>query len=159
MQAILHRFGILHDFSDLFGKAGRNFLEGLELPEGSRQALNGYLNVLDVLTHLLDEVEQWMEKNLEEDEIVRLLTSIPGIGLILAHVIRAEIGVNRRSPRLRRQHCARTSPATLWSAAGKPSARPANNWAVRCRIPILCRAGRLETDNRKVPVSIGCPNT
>jgi len=101
VQAILHRFGILHDFSDLFGKAGRSFLEGLELPEGSRQALNGYLNVLDVLTHLLDEVEQWMEKNLEEDEIVRLLTSIPGIGLILAHVIRAEIGEIKRFPTFR----------------------------------------------------------
>ena len=35
----------------------------------------------------------------------------------------------------------RTSPAPLWSAAGrKPSARPFRNWAVRCRIPILCRA-------------------
>jgi transposase len=101
VQAILHRFGILHDFSDLFGKAGRSFLEGLELPEGSRQALNGYLHVLDVLAHLLDEVEQWMEKNLEEDEIVRWLTSIPGIGLILAHVIRAEIGEIQRFPMFR----------------------------------------------------------
>jgi transposase len=49
-QAILHRFGILHDFSDLFGKAGRQFLDNLELPDGSRQALNGYLHLLDTLT-------------------------------------------------------------------------------------------------------------
>ena len=27
IQAVLHRHGILHDFSDLFGKAGRRFLE------------------------------------------------------------------------------------------------------------------------------------
>jgi transposase len=71
VQAILHRLGILHDFSDLFGRAGRRFLEGLGLPEGSRQTLKGYLDVLDVLTRLMGEVEQWMKENLEEDEIVR----------------------------------------------------------------------------------------
>jgi transposase len=98
IQAILHRFGILHEFSDLFGKAGRRFLDELVLPEGSRQTLNGYLDVLDVLTRLLQEVERWMSENLDEDAVVRLLMTIPGIGLILAHVIRAEIGEIERFP-------------------------------------------------------------
>ena len=101
VQAILHRFGILHGFSDLFGKGGRRFLEDLALPEGSRQALKGYLDVLDVLTLLIAEVEQWMEENLEVDHVVRLLMSIPGVGLILAHVIRAEIGEIERFPTFR----------------------------------------------------------
>jgi transposase len=100
-QAILHRHGILHDFSDLFGKAGRRFLESLELPDGSRQALQGCLELLDQLTLLIGEVEQWMTDNLEEDETVRLLLTIPGIGLILAHVIRAEIGEIERFPTFR----------------------------------------------------------
>ena len=56
-QAVLHRHGILHDFSDLFGKAGRHFLDELTLPEGSRQALEGSLRLLDSLTLLIDEVE------------------------------------------------------------------------------------------------------
>jgi len=100
-QAVLHRHGILHDFSDLFGKAGRRFLDELVLPEGSRQALRGCLQLLDSLTALIDEVEQWMVKNLEEDDLVRLLTTIPGVGLILAHVIRAEIGEIERFPTVR----------------------------------------------------------
>jgi len=100
-QAVLHRHGILHDFSDLFGKAGRRFLDDLALPEGSRQALQGCLQLLDSLTLLIGEVEQWMVENLEEDAIVRLLMTIPGIGLILAHVIRAEIGEIQRFPTLR----------------------------------------------------------
>ena len=100
-QAILHRHGILHDFSDLFGKAGRCFLDNLELPDGSRQALQGCLELLDQLTRLIGEVEQWMKDNLEEDETVRLLLTIPGIGLILAHVIRAEIGEIERFPTAR----------------------------------------------------------
>ncbi len=100
-QAVLHRHGILHDFSDLFGKAGRRFLDDLVLPDGSRQALKGCLQLLDNLTRLIDEVEQWMAENLEEDDLVRLLMTIPGVGLILAHVIRAEIGEIQRFPTFR----------------------------------------------------------
>jgi transposase len=85
----------------LFGKAGREFLDDLKLPDGSRQALNGYLELLDKLTLLIHEVEQWMINNLVEDEIVGLLMTIPGIGLILAHVIRAEIGEIERFPTFR----------------------------------------------------------
>lgn len=96
VQAILHRLGILHPYSDLFGKAGRRFLESLPLPQASRETLAGYLDVLDQLQTRIDEVEHWMEENLQVDQIVRLLTSIPGIGLILAHVIRAEIGEMER---------------------------------------------------------------
>jgi transposase len=99
VQAILHRLGILHSFSDLFGKAGRRFLEGVPLPEASAEVLRGYLDLLDVLTLLIEEVEKWMEANLEVDEVVRLLMTIPGIGLILAQVIRAEIGEIERFPR------------------------------------------------------------
>lgn len=100
-QAILHRHGILHEFSDLFGKAGRRFLDDLALPEGSRQALKGCLQLLDSLTLLIDEVEQWMGENLEADDTVRLLMTIPGVGLILAHVMRAEIGEIERFPTFR----------------------------------------------------------
>lgn len=97
-QAVLHRHGILHEFSDLFGKAGRRFLADLALPAGSRQALDGCLRLLDSLTSLLDEVEQWMVANLEEDDVVRLLLTLPGVGVILGHVIRAEIGEIERFP-------------------------------------------------------------
>jgi transposase len=99
IQAILHRLGILHPFSDLFGRSGRRFLETLALSEAVREVLRGYLNLLDQLDKLIREVEQWMEENLAVDEIVRLLMTIPGIGLILAHVIRAEIGEIERFPR------------------------------------------------------------
>ena len=97
----MHRFGILHGFSDLFGKQGRAFLEQLELPPASRAVLTSCLEILDEVVRQIQEVEKWMEKNLEEDEIVRLLQTIPGIGLILAYVIRAEIGEIDRFPTAR----------------------------------------------------------
>jgi transposase len=92
VQAILHRQGILHDFSDLFGKGGREFLKTLALPQACRAALDGWLAQIDLLEEQLAELEAWMAQHLEEDQVTRLLKTIPGIGLILAHVIRAEIG-------------------------------------------------------------------
>ncbi len=98
IQAILHRLGILHPFSDLFGKGGRRFLQQLELPETSQEVLRGYLELLDCISTLIEQVEDWMENNLEVDETVQLLATIPGIGKILAHVIHAEIGEIERFP-------------------------------------------------------------
>jgi len=92
VQAILHRLGLLHNFSDLFGKGGRQWLKDLTLSDAFRNELDGWLSVIDVLGEQIREVEAWMNANLLEDIVVRHLRSIPGIGLILAHVIRAEIG-------------------------------------------------------------------
>lgn len=92
VQAILHRQGILHDFSDLFGKGGRAFLQTLALPEAGRSVLDGWLAQIDLLDGQLAQLEAWMTQHLEEDQVTRLLKTIPGIGLILAHVIQAEIG-------------------------------------------------------------------
>jgi transposase len=98
IQAILHRLGVLHAFSDLFGKAGRRFLQRLDLPEASRVVLLGYLELLDRISTLIEQVEDWMACHLKTNETVQLLTTIPGIGLILAHVIYAEIGEIERFP-------------------------------------------------------------
>ena len=97
-QALLHRFGILHNFSDLFGKQGRRFLQQLDPPPASRAVLDSSLELLDEVLRHIQELEKWMQKNLEEDAVIRLLQTIPGIGLILAHVIRAEIGEISRFP-------------------------------------------------------------
>jgi transposase len=92
IQAQLHRLGILHSFSDLFGKAGRAYLAQLSLPPASRDVLQGSLQLLDTFDTLIGQVEQWMEQNLQDDAVVKRLTTIPGLGRILAHVIKAEIG-------------------------------------------------------------------
>lgn len=92
IQAILHRLGLLHKFTDLFGQQGRGWLEALELPPASRDVLDSQLRLLDMFGDLISEVEDWMLENMLEDKTVRDLMTIPGIGKILAHVIRAETG-------------------------------------------------------------------
>jgi transposase len=101
VHAILHCHGILHPFSDLFGQQGRVFLDELSLPEASRSVLDGYLRLLGQLDALVGEVEHWMEANLPADEIVTLLATLPGIGKILSHVLKAEIGQIERFPSFR----------------------------------------------------------
>jgi transposase len=98
LQAQLHREGILHAFSDLFGKGGREFLAELALPEATREVLDGYLLLLDQVELRLDQVEQWMTQHVAQDEITQLLRSLPGVGMILAHVIQAEVGQIERFP-------------------------------------------------------------
>ena len=151
VHAILHRFGILHSFSDLFGKQGRRFLEQLELPSASRAVLTSSLEILDEVVRHIQDVEKWMENNLEEDEIVRLLRTIPGIGLILAHVIRAEIGQISRFPTARHlRSYAGTAPLSDDSADrhGARHCSPACNHALRWAL-IEAVTGMLLTTGEK----------
>ena len=134
IQAILHRLGILHAFSDLFGKAGRRFLQGLDLPEASRDVLLGYLELLDRISTLVKQVEDWMASHLKANETVQLLATIPGIGLILAHVIYAEIGEIERFPSRRHLNSyAGLAPLSDDSADrhGRRHCSPACNHALR----------------------------
>ena len=178
VQAILHRLGILHSFSDLFGQGGRAFLEDLDLPEASQAVFSGYLRLLEHLGEEIQKVEQWMRRNLPEDEVVRWLKTIPGIGLILAHVIRAEIGQIERFPSYRhlgsysglaplsddsadrhgRRHCSPACNHTLrWAlieaATGVLATKGSKAWRLRRLHARLTGGGRYNKNQAKVAVA------
>jgi transposase len=93
--------GIFHDFSDLFGGQGRQFLEQLaggldaqsqHLSPAALEALQSNLVILYALRQELAQIAQALRGRLERTaELVRI-KSIPGFGLILAHVLAAEVG-------------------------------------------------------------------
>lgn len=94
IHAIFHRHGIFHEFSDLFGAAGRRFLVSLcqcqepqseYLSVGALEALRGDFVLL---LHL--------RQQLERSAAARRLLSIPGFGLILSHMVLAEVGDIKR---------------------------------------------------------------
>lgn len=97
IHSLLARLGIqVPDITDLFGKAGREYLKQLELSQIYQRALNGYLHLIDEFTTFIREVDSGLRKELKEVPQIQLLMSIPGVGLILAHLILAEIGdINR----------------------------------------------------------------
>jgi len=98
IHAIFHRQGIFHEFSDLFGGKGRKFLTELclenptELSSEALLALRGQVMLLDHLRRQLADVARTLRKQLVKTPLIKRLETIDGIGLILAHVLTAEIG-------------------------------------------------------------------
>jgi transposase len=98
IHAIFHRHGIFHEFSDLFGGKGRKFLAELclynptDLSYQALLALRGQVKLLDHLRRQLADVARILHKQLVKTPLIMRLKTIDGIGLILAHVMAAEIG-------------------------------------------------------------------
>jgi transposase len=99
--AVFHRHGIFHEFSDLFAGRGRAFLAELcregrhaggELAPGALAALRGQVRLLDQVRAQLADVARKLHNDLKHEELTRRLAGIPGIGRILSHVLRSEIG-------------------------------------------------------------------
>lgn len=98
IHAVFHRHGVFHEFSDLFGAKGRKFLSELcsdnraNLPHEALMALRGNVKLLDHLRRQMAEIARELHSQLGKTALTRRLKTIPGIGLILAHVLAAEIG-------------------------------------------------------------------
>ncbi len=99
IHAIFHRHGIFHEFSDLFGGQGRMFLIELCLHNPANLspevllALRGQVKLLDHLRRQLADAARILHRQLVKTPLTIRLKTIPGIGLILAHLFYAEIGM------------------------------------------------------------------
>lgn len=96
IHAILFKHSLRHNFSNLFGKGGRNWLQSLSLKEPFQSNLNRYLALLDQITVLIELSETDIENTVTNHKQANLLVSIPGISYCSALTIMAEIGdINR----------------------------------------------------------------
>lgn len=98
VHAILFKHSLRHNFSNLFGKGGRNWLASLRLKEPFRGNLDKYLLLIDQLSGLVHKSEEIIEKTVSCHPQARLLVSIPGISYCSALTIMAEIGDISRFP-------------------------------------------------------------
>lgn len=92
IHAILFQHGIANGHSDLFGAGGRRMLERLALPEPWRSTVAASLALIDTLDGEVDACERELERLGADHRYMRLLTTIPGIGWVLAYTIASEIG-------------------------------------------------------------------
>lgn len=98
IHAVLHRHGIVHGESDLFGTAGRRFLSLLiapndaTLPESARAMLKGYLQLLDQLRRQIATVTREIRRQIMRTPAGERLRTMPGIDYILGYTILAEVG-------------------------------------------------------------------
>jgi transposase len=98
VHSLLDRYGFRREFSDLFGKAGLEWLKRLELKPLDRLLLDSYIEQIECLERLIKNVEVEIERRASVDEDVRLLLSLTGVGVYSALLIKSEIGDVRRFP-------------------------------------------------------------
>jgi transposase len=84
--------------SDLFGVAGRNLLERLQLPEPWAGTLAASLRLIDELDREIAGCEAELRRLGADHRYVPYLLTAPGIGWVLAYTIAAEIGDISRFP-------------------------------------------------------------
>jgi transposase len=81
----------LPQVSDIFGKRGMKYLSQAQLGEPDSTLLRQDLDVLHCLETEILEMERFVVADSAEDEYVRILQTVPGLGLILSNVIGSEI--------------------------------------------------------------------
>ena len=88
--------------TDAFGKAGREWLAGLELPVDERLTLDGCLRQVDFLDGEVAAIDREIAKQaLAWPEVLRLMT-VPGVNVQTAATFMAAIGDIRRFPSARK---------------------------------------------------------
>src|SRR5919202_4880175 len=100
--ALVRRLIARPKVSDLFGVAGRRWLEGLELPAEERETVEGALRQIDFLERELAEVERAIAKDALFSVEIRRLTTVPGVNVFTAATFLAAIGEVSRFPSARR---------------------------------------------------------
>jgi len=98
IHSVLFKNNLKHDFTNLYGKAGMEWLKNLMLRDIYRQELDWSLAALDKLDQLIDEISQKIMDTAKDDFDCQLLMTIPGISYFTALVIKSEIGDISRFP-------------------------------------------------------------
>jgi transposase len=92
VHAVLDKLGILHKYTDLFGREGLVFLKTVELRPVYRHVLDEYLAVIEFLDQRIVAVTKLIRATLKEDPRVKRLLTIPGVGELTAYTVLSEIG-------------------------------------------------------------------
>jgi transposase len=78
--------------TDLYGKAGRAWLQAVRLPEISRLQVDLLVEMLDALDVRIRRLDQRVQRTVKQDAIAERLQTVPGIGPFGALLLLAEIG-------------------------------------------------------------------
>jgi transposase len=98
VHAVLAKNGALGSASDLFGVAGRDWLDGLVLPAVYADRIASLLRLIEAVDVEIDHYDKTIAATLADDAGYRAVQTIPGVGPVLASIFVAEIGDVTRFP-------------------------------------------------------------
>jgi transposase len=96
IHSLLDRHNLKHEYSDLFGKQGREWLRGLQLPSTEKIILDVELRQLESLEGGIRTLTEKIAVEAAEEPRVRLLMGFTGIDYYSAMLLLAEIGEIKR---------------------------------------------------------------
>jgi transposase len=91
LHALLADLGVIPELTTLFGRAGRRWLAELQLPAGARSRLDAGLRLIDAITTEVRAADADLRSGFAGDPRVQRLLPIPGIGLVTAATVVAEV--------------------------------------------------------------------
>jgi transposase len=98
IHAILTQHGLPRPAEHLFTQKWRPWIDSAAVPEPWRTTMRASLELVDDLDRQIDALERELHARHLEHPYVRLLTTCPGIGVILGYSIAVEIGSIDRFP-------------------------------------------------------------
>src|SRR3954451_19273721 len=98
IHATLITFGHPCPVSDLFGLAGRELLDRLEIPDPWRRNVDVSLGLIDDLELQIEQLTVELKRQGADHRYIPLLVTAPGLGWINAYTIASEIGDIERFP-------------------------------------------------------------
>ena len=96
VHAILAKNNVQHNFTDLFGTAGMQFLKDLVLPAVFKSEIDGYCELLMNIRQRVKDAQSLIKEQCSTSPYVKRLITIPGISYYTALLLAAEIAdINR----------------------------------------------------------------
>jgi transposase len=92
VHALTDKYGYRCEYSDMFGKAGLEWLKAQEMGELDRLLLESHLSLIESINSQICRVDEAIRKRASQDEDVRLLLSLSGIDVYTALLIKSEVG-------------------------------------------------------------------
>jgi len=96
IHTLLDKYDLSHEYTDLFGKEGLEWLCNLNLPATDDQILKSNLQILETLNEQIRSADIQIAKDAVHEEQAKLLMTMPGVDYYAAMILPSEIGdVNR----------------------------------------------------------------
>ena len=96
IHALLDKHELSHEYTDLFGKQGLEWLRSLQLATPDHEILQSSLQVVETLNEQIRSMDIQIAKDATTEDKAKLLMTMPGVDYYAAMVLLSEIGDVKR---------------------------------------------------------------